>query len=180
MVRRIGIIGGTGLGQALTQQSGGEEHDVDTPFGDPSGRIITTEIESVPVAILARHGAGHMLNPSSVPYQANIFALRKMGVRHIIASGACGSLVEEIEPRHLIIPDQVIDKTFKRANSFFCGLAEPRDTLEQGHKQAHFTVAQRSNQKVGRNFTLAFKDVGQLLGFLGRRLGWRIDDFHRR
>ena len=119
--RRVGIIGGTGLGQALTGEHGGEEHNIDTPFGEPSGPIITTEIEGVPAAIVARHGAGHMLNPSSVPYQANIYALRKMGVRHIIASGACGSLAEEIEPRHLIVPDQVIDKTFKRSNSFFDG-----------------------------------------------------------
>ena len=121
VTERIGIIGGTGLGQALTQQEGGEEHEVSTPFGDPSGPIILAEIESVPVAILARHGEGHMLNPSSVPYQANIYALKEMGVRHIIASGACGSLVEEIAPRHLVIADQVIDKTFKRPNSFFDG-----------------------------------------------------------
>ena len=119
VMRRIGIIGGTGLGQALTQNSDGEEHDISTPFGPPSGPIITSKIDSVPVAILARHGAGHMLNPSCVPYQANIYALKKMGVAHIIASGACGSLVEEIQPRHLVIPDQVIDKTFKRANTFF-------------------------------------------------------------
>lgn len=118
---RLGIIGGTGLGQVLTQQTTGTEEDLDTPFGSPSGPIITTEWHSVPIAFIARHGRGHLLNPSSVPYRANIHALKQLGVTHIIASGACGSLVEHIEPRHLVIPDQVIDKTFKRASSFFDG-----------------------------------------------------------
>lgn len=119
--KRIGIIGGSGLGQALGAQTTGDEHILETPFGKPSGPIITTELEGVPIAFLARHGKGHMLNPSSVPYRANIYALKELGVSHIIASGACGSLAEEVEPRHLMIPDQVIDKTFKRANSFFDG-----------------------------------------------------------
>ena len=118
-VPRLGIIGGTGLGQALTEQTTGVEEDLDTPFGPPSGPIITGEWHSIPIAFLSRHGRGHMFNPSSVPYRANIHALKQMGVTHIIASGACGSLIESIEPRHLVIPDQVIDKTFKRPNSFF-------------------------------------------------------------
>ena len=117
--RRIGIIGGSGLGQALAEQTAGEEYDIDTPFGRPSGTIITSETDSVPIAFLARHGPGHMLNPSSVPYRANIYALKQLGVTHIIASGACGSLVDGIAPRDLVIPDQIIDKTFKRDNSFF-------------------------------------------------------------
>jgi 5'-methylthioadenosine phosphorylase len=120
-ISRLGIIGGSGLGQALTRQTQGQEHEIDTPFGSPSAPIITTELNSVPVAFLARHGPGHMLNPSSVPYRANIYALKKLGVTHIIASGAVGSLTEQIEPQHLVIPDQVIDKTFKRPNSFFDG-----------------------------------------------------------
>ena len=120
-LRRIGIIGGSGLGDALAQQTAGTEQQIDTPFGAPSGPILTTEIDSIPIAFLSRHGAGHMLNPSVVPYRANIYALKKLGVTHIIASGACGSLVEEIAPRELVIADQVIDRTFKRANSFFDG-----------------------------------------------------------
>jgi len=118
---RIGIIGGSGLAGALAKETDGEEHDFETPFGSTSGPVITSEIESVPIAFISRHGPGHMLNPSSVPYCANIYALKQLGVTHIIASGAVGSLVEQIEPRHLVIPDQVIDKTFKRTNSFFDG-----------------------------------------------------------
>jgi 5'-methylthioadenosine phosphorylase len=121
-IKRVGIIGGSGLGEALGREMDGQVHDVETPFGAPSAGIVTGELEGVPIAFLARHGAGHILNPSSVPYQANIYALKELGVTHIIASGAVGSLVEEIAPRDLVIPDQVIDKTFKRANSFFDGL----------------------------------------------------------
>jgi len=121
-VKRIGIIGGSGLGQALAQTTKGRKHEVETPFGKPSAPIVTTEIKGVPVAFLYRHGHGHLLNPSSVPYCANIYALKQLGVTHIIASGATGSLAEEYRPRDLVIPDQVIDKTFKRQSSFFDGL----------------------------------------------------------
>jgi len=117
--RRLGIIGGTGLGDALAKQTSGQAHEIDTPFGRPSGPVITTDICGVPIAFLARHGDGHLLNPSAVPYRANILALKQLGVSHIIASGACGSLVEDVAPRHLVIPDQLIDKTFKRPNTFF-------------------------------------------------------------
>ena len=119
----LGIIGGTGLGEALGTLGAGKSHDVDTPFGRPSGPIVMTEIGGVPVALLARHGDGHLLNPSQVPYRANIFALKKLGVTHILASGAVGSLREELAPRQLVIPDQVIDKTFRRPGTFFDELA---------------------------------------------------------
>ena len=116
---RVGIIGGTGLGQALTGNADGQWHDVDTPFGAPSGPILTTTWEGVPVAFLSRHGPGHLLNPSNVPYRANIYAMKTLGVTHILASGATGSLREEIRPRDLVICDQVIDRTFRRAATFF-------------------------------------------------------------
>ena len=119
----IGIIGGTGLGEALGALGQGEARLVDTPFGRPSGPITLTELAGVPVALLSRHGEGHMLNPSQVPYRANIWALKSLGVTHVLASGAVGSLREEIAPRHLVLPDQVIDKTSRRASTFFDDLA---------------------------------------------------------
>jgi 5'-methylthioadenosine phosphorylase len=119
----VGIIGGTGLGEALGALGGGQVHEVDTPFGRPSGPITTTEVAGVPVALLSRHGEGHLLNPSQVPYRANVFALKALGVTHVLASGAVGSLREEIAPRSLVIPDQVIDRTFRRAATFFDDLA---------------------------------------------------------
>ena len=116
---RIGIIGGSGLGDALSRGAKGEEVRVETPFGAPSGPVLVTNWEGVDVAFLSRHGPGHLLNPSNVPYRANIYALKKLGVTHVLASGATGSLREEFEPRHLVICDQVIDKTFRRAGTFF-------------------------------------------------------------
>ncbi len=115
----VGVIGGTGLGDALGMLGGGETREVETPFGPPSGPIGLGEVEGTPVALLARHGPGHLLNPSAVPYRANVWALKSLGVTHILASGAVGSLREEIAPRNLVIPDQVIDRTFRRAGTFF-------------------------------------------------------------
>jgi 5'-methylthioadenosine phosphorylase len=119
----VGVIGGTGLGGALGALGSGEVHDVDTPFGRPSGPITVTEVGGVPVALLARHGEGHLLNPSRVPYRANVFALKALGVTHVLASGAVGSLREDLAPKHLVIPDQVIDKTYRRASTFYEDLA---------------------------------------------------------
>jgi 5'-methylthioadenosine phosphorylase len=119
----IGIIGGTGLGDALGTIGKGKSHDIDTPFGRPSAPILTTEINGVEVALLSRHGEGHLHNPSNVPYRANIFALKDLGVTRIIASGACGSLREELAPRDLMLPDQVIDRTFRRPSTFFDDMA---------------------------------------------------------
>jgi 5'-methylthioadenosine phosphorylase len=116
---KIGLIGGTGLGQALAASSQGTRHDVETPFGPPSDAILETTWAGVPVLILSRHGPGHLLNPSQVPYRANIFALKQLGCTHILASGAVGSLRDEFKPRDLVIPDQVIDRTFRRPATFF-------------------------------------------------------------
>ncbi len=114
----IGLIGGSGLGEALATEKG-ETIFVDTPFGPPSSPILRTRRHGVDLAILQRHGPGHILNPTQVSYRANIFALKKLGVTHIIASGASGSLREEIRPGDLVLADQLIDKTFRRPNTFF-------------------------------------------------------------
>src|SRR5687767_11205277 len=122
---KVGLIGGSGLGEALvgtTAQGAGDgarRHELDTPFGKPSDAIVETEWAGVPVLFLSRHGPGHVLPPSQVPYRANIFALKQLGCTHILASGAVGSLREEYKPRSLVIPDQLIDRTYKRANTFF-------------------------------------------------------------
>ena len=116
---KIGIIGGSGLYKmdALTDK---QEVTVDTPFGDPSGPVVTGKIEGKPVAFLARHGSGHVFNPSEVNYAANIFALKNLGVRFIISVSACGSLKEEYAPGNIVIPDQLVDFTKGyRRNSFF-------------------------------------------------------------
>ena len=118
----IGIIGGTGLGDALAEQIADAEFcDISTPFGKPSTSIMVGRVGKRQVAFLNRHGKGHRFSPSEVPFAANIFALKKLGVHTVIASGAVGSLREEITLGDLVIVDQFIDKTFKRVNSFFGG-----------------------------------------------------------
>jgi len=129
----IGIIGGTGLGDALGEHiTNREVRDIETPFGKPSTSITVGKLGSKKIAFLNRHGEGHKLSPSEVPYPANIFALKKLGVHTIISSGAVGSLRSEIGPGDLVIVDQFIDKTFRRQSSFFggfgavhCEMAEP-------------------------------------------------------
>ncbi|GAB4108331.1 MAG: S-methyl-5'-thioadenosine phosphorylase [Phycisphaeraceae bacterium] len=115
---RLGIIGGSGLGQALGAEQG-QTIELDTPFGKPSSPIIMTRWHGHDIAIIQRHGIGHTLNPSAVRYRANIYALKSLGVTHILASGATGSLREDIHPGDLVIVDQLIDKTYKRPNTFF-------------------------------------------------------------
>ena len=118
----IGIIGGTGLGDALAERiADAELHDIDTPFGKPSAAILVGMFCKRNIAFLSRHGEGHKLPPSEVPFAANIFALKKLGVHTVISSAAVGSLVEQIAPGDLVIVDQFIDKTFKRTSSFFGG-----------------------------------------------------------
>jgi len=118
----IGIIGGTGLGDALGEHIiDGEFCDIETPFGKPSAAIMVGRLGTRKIAFLNRHGKGHKLSPNEVPFLANIFALKKLGVHTLISSGATGSLRKEIAPGDLVIVDQFIDKTFKRQSSFFGG-----------------------------------------------------------
>jgi 5'-methylthioadenosine phosphorylase len=128
----IGLIAGSGLGDALAEKlADAEKIEVQTPFGDPSDKVLMGKIGQNKIAFLSRHGQGHKLCPSDVPYAANIYALKSLGVKTLIASGAVGSLREEIVPKELVIVDQFIDKTFKRQSSFFTGIAAVHCELAQ-------------------------------------------------
>src|SRR4051812_22037780 len=116
---RIGLIGGAGLGPILAGQTQGDRHEIETPLREASGGVTEFAADGLPVFFLSRHGPGHTLNPSQVPFRANIFALKQLGVTHIVASGAVGSLREEFRPRDLVIADQIIDKTSRRAGTFY-------------------------------------------------------------
>ena len=115
---KIGVIGGSGLYQmeGLTDV---EEVEVQTPFGDPSDAIIIGSLEGQRVAFLPRHGRGHRISPSELNNRANIFALKSLGVKYIISVSACGSLRETMAPGHIVIPDQLIDRTRLRDLTFF-------------------------------------------------------------
>jgi 5'-methylthioadenosine phosphorylase len=115
---RIGIIGGTGIGEQLSGGNG-HRHEIHTPFGSPSDAVIESQWEGLSVLALSRHGAGHLIPPTHLPSRANIFALKRLGCTHILATTACGSLRQEFKPRDLVIPDQVIDKTHLRPSTFY-------------------------------------------------------------
>lgn len=114
----VGVIGGSGL-YTMEALQNVEELQIETPYGVPSDLIMTGEIDGIPVAFLARHGRGHRLIPSEVPYRANIYALKKIGVRYLISMSAVGSLSEHMKPLDMVIPDQFIDLTRHRKASFF-------------------------------------------------------------
>jgi 5'-methylthioadenosine phosphorylase len=117
---KIGVIGGSAL-YSIDGLTDIEKVDIDTPFGKPSDFITVGKLGGVGVAFLPRHGKGHHLSPTEVPYRANIYALKSLGVGQIISVSAVGSLKEELKPGDLVIPDQLIDRTRNRVNSFFDG-----------------------------------------------------------
>jgi len=112
------VIGGSGL-YKFEDLSDIERIDIDTPFGKPSAPVTLGKLMGKSVAFLARHGVGHTLSPSEVPYRANIYALKKLGVERIVSVSACGSLRGIYAPGYIIIPDQIFDFTHKRERSFF-------------------------------------------------------------
>jgi 5'-methylthioadenosine phosphorylase len=115
---QIAVIGGSGFYQidGLTDV---EELRADTPFGAPSDAIVLGTLAAVRIAFLPRHGVGHRILPGELPARANIWALKELGVERIIAVSAVGSLREEIAPLHLVVPDQIIDRTRGRQSTFF-------------------------------------------------------------
>jgi 5'-methylthioadenosine phosphorylase len=112
----IGVIGGSGLYEFLT---GAEEVTVETPFGPPSDRIVVGDVGGRTVAFLPRHGRDHQFPPHRIPYRANLWALRSLGVRQVLAPSAVGSLTGSYGPGTLAIPDQLVDRTMSRPQSFF-------------------------------------------------------------
>jgi len=115
---KLAVIGGTGLYniEGLTDV---KEVNADTPFGRPSDTIVVGKLGGVGIAFLPRHGRGHTISPTEVPSRANIYALKALGVEFIISSNSCGSFKEELKPGHLLVPDQVIDRTRQRISTFF-------------------------------------------------------------
>ncbi len=148
METRIGVIGGSGVYQ-IDGLDGAEWVEVDSPFGAPSDAILTGRLGGVEMAFLPRHGRGHVHSPSSVPYRANIDALKRLGVTDVISVSACGSFREEMAPGDFVIVDQFIDRTFAREKSFFGpGLV------------AHVSVAHPTCPRLGAACAEAARDAG--------------------
>ena len=130
---QIGVIGGSGL-YKMSEITDRRAVTIDTPFGKPSDDIVIGTLRGKRVAFLPRHGNGHIHTPTTVPYRANIFALKLLGVKSIISVSACGSLREDCAPGHIVIPDQLFDntKSERGGRSFFAsglvahvGVADP-------------------------------------------------------
>jgi 5'-methylthioadenosine phosphorylase len=115
---RIGIIGGSGL-YDMPELIDREDRVVETPFGEPSGPYITATLRGQRVAFLARHGAGHRLMPSELNFRANIYGFKVLGVEWILSASAVGSLREDFQPLHMVVPDQFYDRTRGRVSTFF-------------------------------------------------------------
>ena len=114
----LAIIGGSGL-YSMPGLTDTTEHDLETPFGKPSAPIVIGTLEGKRVAFLARHGIGHHIMPTEVPYRANIYALKALGAERIVSINACGSLREDYAPGSIVIPDQIFDNTKGRAPYLF-------------------------------------------------------------
>ena len=149
----VGIIGGSGLGNALVEQLKNVSiEDIDTPFGKPSAPVSIGTLQGRQIAFINRHGNGHRFMPTDVPYRANIYAMKKLGVTSVIASGAVGSLKEAIRPKDLVVVDQFIDKTTQRTSTFFdstaavhCAMSDPccgflRDAIIAASKNIQATT----------------------------------------
>jgi 5'-methylthioadenosine phosphorylase len=117
---QVGIIGGSGL-YSSDSIKGARELTIKTPFGAHSGPIVTGTLEGVPCAFLPRHGRGHVLLPTELNQRANMWALKSLGVTRVLAFGAVGSLKEELPPRTFVFPDQLVDRTKSREQTFFGG-----------------------------------------------------------
>jgi 5'-methylthioadenosine phosphorylase len=117
-MNKLGVIGGSGLYEieGLTDV---REVEVETPFGKPSDAFTVGTLNGIEVAFLPRHGKGHRLMPSELPFKANIYAMKKLGMDQILAISAVGSMLEEIVPGHLVVVDQFIDRTRHRSETFF-------------------------------------------------------------
>ena len=141
----LGIMGGSGI-YDINDIENGEWVKVTTPYGDPSDEIFTGSLNAIKVAFLPRHGRGHLYSPSTVPYQANIYAMKSLGVTDILSISACGSLREDYKPGEFVIVDQFIDRTFSRKKTFF-----------DGDCVAHVSVAHPVCMRLGKMAQQAMK-----------------------
>ena len=114
----LGIIGGSGLYDMLGLDNA-KWVEVESPWGTPSDAVLTGTLHDLPIAFLPRHGHGHVYSPTTVPYRANIDALKRLGVTDVVSMSACGSFHEELAPGDFVVVDQFIDRTFAREKSFF-------------------------------------------------------------
>ncbi|MDD3471220.1 MAG: S-methyl-5'-thioadenosine phosphorylase [Syntrophaceae bacterium] len=145
---RIALIGGSGFDDPGILEDI-KEIKIGTPYGPLSSDISLGKINSVEIAVINRHGKRHRIAPALVNYRANIWALKELGITHIIATTACGSLREEIQPGHIVFPDQFIDWTKSRKSSFF-----------EGDQVAHISMAEPFCNNLRRTLMQVASELG--------------------
>lgn len=172
-MKKIAIIGGTGFENPAIMQNPGN-FVMDTPYGRTDDIIKTGTIGGVEVCLISRHGADHTITPTHVNNRANIWAVRELGCTHIIATSACGSLRKEIAPGHLVFPDQLIDFTRFRANTFF-------DTFPPGELK-HIPMAEPFDKSIrsllvksADQLGLTYHDKGTIITIEGPRFSTRAE-----
>ena len=167
---KIGIIGGSGMEDPAFINDYSSKA-VSTPYGDPSSELIMGDIANVPVAILSRHGPGHSINPTNVNYRANIWSLKEKGCTHILATTACGSLREQIEPGHFVFPNQFIDRTTKRISTYFDGSDVQHVSMGDPFSAGLRNCLVRASDQLG----FAYHDGGTVVTIEGPRFSTKAE-----
>ena len=165
----IGVIGGSGFYEFLTNSA---RVTVSTPFGDPSDDVLIGDVEGRRVAFLARHGQGHKFPPHRVNYRANLWALRSVGVRQVLAPCAVGSLRPEHGPGTIVVPDQVVDRTWGRDHTIFDGVGH---VVHVGFADPYCPGGRRAVLNAGRAARKNMVDAGTLVVINGPRFSSRAE-----
>jgi 5'-methylthioadenosine phosphorylase len=164
----LGVLGGSGLYE-MEGLANVREERVTTPWGDPSDAVVRGKLGDVELLFLPRHGRGHLVAPSAINYRANVAALKRLGATHVVAVSAVGSMKEAIEPGHLVVVDQFIDLTRKRATTFFsqAPVGSADASAEIGAPVAHVPLA----EPIDRDLAHALADSAQTIGAVVHRGG---------
>ncbi|HEX5949099.1 MAG TPA: S-methyl-5'-thioadenosine phosphorylase [Actinomycetota bacterium] len=169
----VGVFGGSGFYSFLEDV---EEVEVDTPYGAPSAPLVVGEIEGRRVAFLARHGPKHHLPPHKVPYRANVWAMKELGVGRIVGPCAAGSLQSAVKPGHFVICDQLVERTWGRQDTFYDG----PETTHIGFADPYCPTMREAAIKQGRDLGIELHERGTVVVVQGPRFSTRAEsDFFR-
>ena len=169
----VGVFGGSGFYSFLDDV---QEVEVDTPFGAPSAPLMVGEFEGRRVAFLARHGLKHHLPPHRVPYRANVWAMKELGVRRIVGPCAAGSLQPAVKPGHFVICDQLVERTWGRQDTFYDG----PETTHIGFAEPYCPTMREAAIKEGRDLGIELHERGTVVVVQGPRFSTRAEsDFFR-
>jgi 5'-methylthioadenosine phosphorylase len=170
----IGVIGGSGFYSLLEQA---ETLRVDTPYGEPSGEVTVGSLAGRRVAFLPRHGVDHRFPPHRVPYRANLWALRSLGVRQVVTGSAVGSLLAELGPGALVLPDQILDRTWGRPHTYSDG---ERGVAHLSFSDPYCPVGRASAQRAAQAAGLPLTGSGTLAVINGPRFSTRAESLDYR